>query len=496
MAPIRTETEFDRTQAALSPQGLTLPLPRGDIGITVADGVEATPTGQRLLALLVNVLARMKGVVDTVHINTTADPFVLPGTPLSPGHLNDGLATFVRSLNWIGSRHDAELSFEPPDDAVVQIGIGTNPGSADLVVACDAWRALLGAAGDQASWETANPIGAALAAVVTAAETFKAIIAGNGGRNTTPAPPDFIYSAFNYGVDDSAEIGPDVYKLELQDVAIAGCGAGGSGTAFILGMHPRLSGTIDLIEPGIHKVSNINRYLPALAGDVHTPRHKLSSIADHLARTAPALDLALHPRPWEQLDRHPWSTVVSAVDTVEARWQIQQRTRSDAVIIDLAVNDLLYSVLRVVPGGRCLFCKHPFDPDLAVNQRALRWGVPLVTIKEWSSANRPVDEAMIRSLAHTQNRPPEDFDDLLGILFTNTPALLECGSTSLRADVPSQAPILPLATTAVAIVGAAEVIKHVIGLPPLDNWLAHDLRRNPTGPWSTYRAPIQDCPHH
>lgn len=496
MAPIRTETEVDRTQAALSPEGLALPLPHGDLGITVADGVEATPGGQRLLALLVNVLARMKGVVGTVHINTAADPFVLPGTPLSPGHLNDGLATFVSLLNWTDSRYQAELSFARTDDAVVQIGIGTKPGSADLVVACDAWRALLGADGGHATWETANPIGAALAAVITAAETFKAIIAANGGRNTTPAPPDFIYSAFNYGIDDNAEVGPDVSKLELQDLAIAGCGAGGSGTAFILGMHPRISGTIDLIEPGIHKVSNVNRYLAALAADVHTPRHKLSSLVDHLARAAPALDLALHPRPWEQLNRHPWSTVVSAVDTVEARWQIQQRARSDAVIIDLSVGDLLYSVLRVGPGGRCLFCKHPFVPDLALNQRALRWGVSPTTIKKWNTTNRPVDEAMIRSLAHTQNRAPEDFVELLAIPFTNTPALLECGSTSLTADVPSQAPILPLATTAVAIVGAAEIIKHVSGLPPLDNWLAHDLRRNPTGPWSTHRGPIQDCPHH
>lgn len=69
---------------------------------------------------------------------------------------------------------------------------------------------------------------------------------------------------------------------------------------------------------------------------------------------------------------------------------------------------------------------------------------------------------------------PEDFADLLGMQFMDTPTLLECGSTSLRADVPSQAPILPLATTAVAVVAASEVIKSSVGLAPLDNWLAHD----------------------
>lgn len=497
MATIRPETEIDRTEQALMAQGLDLPVARGEVEIRVGAGVETTPGGQRLLALLVNVLARMKGVVLQICLDIASNPAVAPGTPLASAHLVDGLKGFVNSLNWPGAPYQADLSLGSSDNPVVTIGIGTEPGSSDIVVASDAWRALVGSWTAEADWWAANPVGPAISAAITATEAFKAITAANGAPGTTPSPPDFAYSAFNYGVNRDAEPGVDVPELELQDLAIVGCGAGGSGLVHVLGMHPDLSGRIHLIEPGVHKLSNLNRYLAALAADVHGRRHKLASLVGHLAVTASTLDLVLLPRPWEQLNRHPWSTVVSAVDTIESRWQIQTRAAESATIIDLAVDDLLYSVLRY--GGsddQCLYCKHPFDPDLAVKQRALRWGVSRQEVEEWTTANKPVDANMIYPLARTQNRTPEDFADLLGMPFRDTPRLLECGSTSLRADVPSQAPILPLATTAVAVVGAAEVIKSTAGFPPLDNWLAHDLRRNPTGPWSQHRGPIAGCPHH
>jgi hypothetical protein len=54
--------------------------------------------------------------------------------------------------------------------------------------------------------------------------------------------------------------------------------------------------------------------------------------------------------------------------------------------------------------------------------------------------------------------------------------LVPDGAPSGRAE-PRARP--PPATSAAAVVGAAEIIKHVTGMPALNNWLAHDLRRNP-----------------
>jgi molybdopterin/thiamine biosynthesis adenylyltransferase len=497
MAQIRKETEVDRTQAALEGDGLTLPLAQGAVEIAVAPGVEATIGGQRLVALLVNVLARMKGVVRDIHVVTEDNPKVLPGTPLASDRFTDGLRALVASLNTSESTIQASLILGPTTDAAVRVQVGGTSGTADIVVASDAWRVLLGQFIPEADWNAANPIGSSLAAVVAAVEVFKRLVAVNAGRaDAGLAPNDFAYSAFNYGVDGDAEVGPDVGAIRLSDIGIVGCGAGGSGTAYVLAMHPRLAGVLALIEPGSHKLSNLNRYLATTAADVHAERHKLSSLVHHLARFAPSLVLQIHARPWEQLGAHPWGALVSSVDTIEARWSIQRRAQEGAIIVDLAVDDLLYSVLRVKPGGRCLFCKHPCDPDLAVKQRALRWGISIETVRDWTVAEKPVDREMLEILGRTQGQEPATFYELLGVPFGETPRILECGSTSLRADIPSQAPVLPLATSAVAVVGAAEIIKHMAGIPALDNWLAHDLRRRPAAPWVKHRGPVGGCPNH
>jgi hypothetical protein len=159
---------------------------------------------------------------------------------------------------------------------------------------------LIGRFAIESNWDATNPIGSALAAVVAAVEVFKRIVAANGGTDARLLPEDFAYSAFNYGVDEEAAVGPDVASIQLRDIAIVGCRAGGSGTAYVLALHPNLSGAIALIEPGVHKLSNLNRYLVSTADDVHGARHKLSSLVHHLAYRVPYLALDLHARPWEQ----------------------------------------------------------------------------------------------------------------------------------------------------------------------------------------------------
>src|SRR5947207_2673214 len=110
MAQIRPETEDDRTEGALAADGLTLPLTRGSVEIDVVPGVEATTGGQRLVAVLVNVLARMKGVVRDIHLVSDNNPQVSLGTPLRSERLTDGLVGLAASLNTTNSRFRASLS--------------------------------------------------------------------------------------------------------------------------------------------------------------------------------------------------------------------------------------------------------------------------------------------------------------------------------------------------------------------------------------------------
>lgn len=253
MASIRPETEVDRTEAAIASFGGSLPLVHGRVAIEVGPEAAASPVGQRLLVTLVNELARMKGVVSAIVVTGLSGEPLLPGVPVDEIEVEDGLAALVGSLNSDGSRFRAEIAFASGDDAVrVSVGGGA---PADITVGADGWRALLGHYAREADWDSRAPYGAALAAALAAAETFKLLLLRNGLADPQRHPAgDLALSAFNYGVDAAAAAGPEVLELELHDVAVVGCGAGGSAALYVLAMQPGLRGEVALIEPGRHKL--------------------------------------------------------------------------------------------------------------------------------------------------------------------------------------------------------------------------------------------------
>lgn len=497
MARIRDETEFDRTQAALVGHGATLPLTRGGVELAIGAAAAESPVGQRLIVILTNELARMKGVVTRLHVVGAGEQSVLPGVPLREPTLASGLARLVADLNSDESEYRAEIAFDAMIEPAVRFRIGDVRGDG-LLVGADAWRALLGRFASESEWVASAPYGGALAAALAGVEAFKQLLAVNGGPD--PAHrfvSDLAYSAFNYGIDGRAMAGPDVSEVVVTDAAVVGCGAGGSAALYVLAMQPEVSGMIGLIEPGRHKLSNLNRYLMVTAADVHVGRHKLVTVADHLARFAPRLHPTLYPERWELLDAHPWPFLLATVDTEESRWAIQRRAAAGVEILDGAVLDLLYGLLRVVAGGWCLECKHPYYPELPFKQRAARWGQTVETVREWTEDNVVVTMEMIEGLALTQNQPVHTYTGLEGVPFRDVPRLTECGETALRTDVPSQAPVLPLATTPVGVLLAAEVAKRYVAPgAQLSNWLAHDLARSPGRPWLKWRPSLATCPRH
>jgi molybdopterin/thiamine biosynthesis adenylyltransferase len=496
MDAIRPETEVDRTQAALAAHGATLPLPHGGVEIVVDPVAAEAPVGQRVLVVLVNELARMKGVVSRLHVTGVTDRAVLSGVPLAERTLDAGLHRLVDGLNGPASEYQATIEFAPASAPNVCVRIGDE--AQGLVVAADAWRALLGAYAAEADWTATAPYGAGLGAAIAAAEVFKRLLEANGGPD--PARPlldEFAYSAFNYRCGADAARGPDVHGLALADVAVVGCGAGGSAALYVLAMQPGLSGGIALVEHDRHKPSNLNRYLMTSAVDVALGRHKLATAADHLARFAPRLHPTLYPEPWELLTTPPWPLLLSTVDTVEARWAIQQRAVAGAQILDGAVEGLLYVVQRVVPGGRCLECAHPYDPELPLKQRAARWGQTLETTRACWNENVTVTAEMLAQLERTQGKPPGYYAELAGERFRDVLDRTECGETPLRTDVPSQAPVLPVATTPVGVLLAGEIAKSVVAPEAqLTNWLAHDLARSAAQPWLKWRPAHASCPRH
>jgi molybdopterin/thiamine biosynthesis adenylyltransferase len=308
---------------------------------------------------------------------------------------------------------------------------------------------------------------------------------------------ELVFAAFNYGIGPDAAAGPKVDELKLTDWVVVGCGAGGTAALYVLAMIEELGGEIALVEPGAHKLSNLNRYLMTSAADVHAGLHKLETLGRHLTRFAPGLKLIPHRVQWEQLVAPPWPKIISTVDTIEARWNIQRRAQKGAGIVDAAVNGLYYGLLRVIEDGWCLECKHPYDPEHAIKARAKRWGQPLEVIRECEAENIMISPAMVQRMAEFQRRPAETWDELIGMPFGDAPRLTECGDTPLRTDVPSAAPVLPIATTAAGVMLAGEVIKDSIAPEAsLTNWWGHDLSGAPRAANLRKRAARKSCPQH
>lgn len=493
---IEPETETHRIEKAL--RGLVaevrLPLTHGGVEIVVSGGVHASPAGQHLLALLVHLLARMKGVVSHIVLVGADETGRLPGVPLPADRLLDGLHVLVASLSGPASDYRTELLIErslaEPD---VRLAVGAEGAdSADLVLGADAWRALLGREAAHSRWTDQCPLGPYFAAGLGAAEAFKRLLQRNFGWSEGQILDDLAFSLLNFGTDETAAIGPDIEALSLSDVAVAGAGAGGTAALYTLVSFPHVTGDPVIVEPGSLKASNLGRYLMSDYAQVHSGLHKLASVQAFLSRYAPDLRPRLEQVPWHEV-AGPWDTVICTVDTPEARWDVQ-RSRPRR-IIEAGVMGLLYSVLRVVPGGWCLECKVPRDPDITWKRRALRWGLPIEEVRRRFAEGTPVTGEDLARLADVQGRPVEAFAPLLGKPFHEVPSLTECGETPLTLAVPSQAPVLPLVTTAAGIVIAAELVKDVTGLgTPLHNVFDHDLRFAPRTQRHVFRPRRPACP--
>ncbi len=489
---IETETETHRLEKAVAGlvSGAALPLKSGTVAIEIDPTLVSTPCAQHLLCMLVHLLARMKGIVRTMVLRFAADVPLHPGIPLVGTSLTSGLEQLVGSLSGPQSTYRTELvigSAGPARELQVRIGSG----SGDVVVGADAWRALLGKFVDQSSWSDGCPLGPYMAATLAAAEVFKRLLRINFDWQEGALLDDVAYSLFDYSLNEKAAPGPDLREIALSNLAIAGAGAGGTAALYTLCSFPAVSGSLVAVEPGKLKESNLGRYLMSDYDQVHSYLHKLDSVKRFLEVHAPKLHCEGLKAPWHQVPR-AWQTVLATVDTPEARWDVQ-RSRP-VTILEAGVIGLLYGVLRVIPGGWCLECKHPPDPELTWKRRALRWGVGIEAIKQKYYAQAPVTREDIERLAHVQNRAANEFQPLIGVPFDQVPALTECGETALSLGVPSQAPVLPMSTTAAGIVLAAEVVKDLTGRgAPLHNYLVHDLRFRLRSDCQKYKPRNQHC---
>jgi hypothetical protein len=475
---IEPDTETHRGFKAIKTlvRGARLPLHNGTVDIHVDPQAAASPGGQRLILMLVHLLARMKGIVSKINVHGVQDESVHPGIPLVGHSFADSLSALVNGLSGRTSSYACEFSVGGrAGDGNVRIAVGAVDLEADVRLGSNAWCVLTGNFAAKADWEARCPIGPYLTACFGVGEVFKRLLAVNFGYADAPPLGSIAFSLFDFSRDGGAVPGIDIRGVRISELAVAGAGAGGTAALYALASIEGVNVEVTVVDPGMLKDSSLGRYLMSDYEQVNARLAKVASVEQFFNTHVTGCRVNGVRAEWRDV-RGPWGLTVCTVDTAEARLDVQ-RSRPREILEAGVLNGTLYAVLRVVPGGWCLECKHPYDSESTQKRRGLMWGLSPEEVRAREKERRPVSREDLDRLAMVQGRPVEEFLALEGMPFDQVPAVTECGETPISLKVPSQAAVLPFATTAAGVVLAGEVIKNMANVGQrLSNYFVHDLR--------------------
>ena len=330
----------------------------------------ATPAGQHLAQMTVNLLAREYKVVEAVQIDVPEIPVhtqVFPGgSTKSP--LRSALQGWGRAI--AGSEIEfREVGSAEPASCTIHIGHGTaaNTGLVIHTVA-DGWRFYCSTQDSAPSeWENdPNPLGPYIAACFAAGDAFKYFV----GADTRTYACATLWND-THGEWQHLERGRSPAGVELPLTYLIGAGAVGAAMVFALAATSGITGEMIILDPQRTDETNRNRLLSMQYHQLDDDKAALAAgllissgiralpyvgrwpdyTADSERRTAP------HIRAIEDAYQYQW--VLSCVDRNVHRQAIA--AYSPRIVIGGSTQDLTAQVALYSMRGacECLACNHP-----------------------------------------------------------------------------------------------------------------------------------------
>jgi molybdopterin/thiamine biosynthesis adenylyltransferase len=319
--------------------------------------------------MLVNLLVRLEGIVQQIHVISPGVPLHGRIVPLAPRHLDlqTALIEGARAVDVVPADEKG------PSGRILVVGDGNAwEEAADLYVLGNGWCGGICTspiASDYFGARSLLPFGPYTAACIAAAEVFKAV---RMNPENYRAVRSVFYSLWRHRASAVPMLdGPPAIEIAV-DAALAGVGAVGSAFLHALWACDGIQGSILLADndkKGLDR-TNLNRYV--LFGSESVGSAK----ATEAARMAADATISWQPHDTaiEGLANLP-PRVVSAVDTNQSRQAIQNRYPPR--ILSGSTLDLRAEVLRCGPPGvgACLRCynppeKIPADEDLRSQLRS------------------------------------------------------------------------------------------------------------------------------
>ncbi len=188
-------------------------------------------------------------------------------------------------------------------------------------VGSDNWVACLSRSAPVGSGNSSNPLGAGAAACIAAANVFRAVFALEVGEAALDT--ELRVSLMDLRPASTATPNPPFAEVELREVHLVGAGAIGNGTLWALSRMP-CRGDLHIVDSEKVTDSNLQRYVMTAASDREKEK---AGLANQWLASCDGLNVTPHPTTWAayvaSIPEYKVQTVLSAVDTAQARIQIQ-----------------------------------------------------------------------------------------------------------------------------------------------------------------------------
>ncbi|MDP9412541.1 MAG: E2 ligase fold family C protein [Pseudomonadota bacterium] len=400
----------DRFTQALLARPVTLAF--DEAAITAAEG-------RATLNLAVRLLARLHPALELLPLGGAE-------------HHVASLSALARSIN------PAIDIVEAPAAKRAAIVIGkTHVDSAVAIHAgSDRWIAAVGTAAPVGSADSLNPFGAGAAACLAVANLFRAMF----GEWLTKADTDrdARFSLLNFETGERAANANLPDGIDLGHVQLAGVGAIGNGFLWTLANAPVLRGTLDVIDPEPIDLSNLQRYVLALRGNVGTDKVALA--------TAALATSGLTVRPFKET----WAEyaargeilehVAVALDTARDRVQLQGSLPRRITNAWTQAGDLGLSRHGFGADCACLAClylpsgKRRNEDEIVAEELGLgNEQAQLMRVRLMLHQGTPVDEPFVREIAAAAGVDVERLLPFVGLPLRSFRAKAVCGNALLRA---------------------------------------------------------------
>lgn len=320
-------------------------LNRTEISISAAPETLATAAGQTIVYQLATLTARL---FDRVKLTGDEATVALPTLSMLAG-------PFLGAVRRACSELRLSSSVSPTRTITVRVGFGDSRG--DLFVGASRWSAFLSASSPQPVLDADCPVGPLAAGTLAAAEVFK--IAFDGKVTGSLVGREYSLSLLTYGDGETEERDP-APELPL-DLVLYGAGSIGTGFAHALALAPQFVGPIAVVDNGSFDEKNPYKYslldwATATAGVPKAPwlARRLEELTRGRLRATSFVGTA--QRYVSSLDaNYRIPLAVSAVDTVEARLEIQDTLPKRIINSGIAGTTVEASV-HGFGDGPCLAC--------------------------------------------------------------------------------------------------------------------------------------------